>query len=246
MSSVVQDLALALDPVQLARRMAIEPEAWQVTVLRSLASQILLCCARQTGKTMIVALLTLHLALYRPGSLTLVVSHRQEGANEFLAKVRVWARRLAPVESDSTTELKLANGSRMVALPATAGSTRGYSAASMLVLDEAAFIENDTDVVGAVLPTLSGDGRLVVLSTPNGKRGWFWGQWDSGADWERHRVTVAESAQWTPKRIAAQEAILGPFKAASELWCKFEGSGSSVFPQEDIDGAYRAELETVF
>ncbi len=68
------DLAMALDPVAFARSLGIAPDPWQERLLRSAADRALLNCCRQSGKSTVAALVALHRALYRPGSLVLVLA----------------------------------------------------------------------------------------------------------------------------------------------------------------------------
>lgn len=250
-ASLALDLLYAADPVPMARRVGIDPEPWQRRVLRSKAPKLILCCARQTGKTSVTALLALHTAMFTPNALVLVASHRLEGSQELLGKCRSWARVFGAVTmSENATELKFANGSRLVALPATTNSVRGYSAAAVVIVDEAAWIENDEEVLGALLPSLAADGRLVVLSTPNGRRGrfaeWWHAEGEPGDSWERIKIDAEASAQWSPERIAEAESVLGPWRAASELRCEFTSTGASVFPEEDITRALRPGMEVIF
>ena len=71
---LARDLALALDPALLARRAGIDPDPWQADVLRSPAPRMLLNCSRQAGKSTVAAAIGVHEALYRPGSLVLLLS----------------------------------------------------------------------------------------------------------------------------------------------------------------------------
>jgi hypothetical protein len=70
---LARDLALALDPVLLARRAGIDPDPWQAEVLRSTAPRRLLNCSRQSGKSTVAAVRAVHVALYEPGSLVLLL-----------------------------------------------------------------------------------------------------------------------------------------------------------------------------
>jgi hypothetical protein len=72
--TLAADLAAALDPVVFARRAAIAPDPWQAEVLRFTSPRLLLNCSRQSGKSTTTAVLAMHTALYRPGSLTLLLS----------------------------------------------------------------------------------------------------------------------------------------------------------------------------
>src|SRR5687767_2067994 len=96
------DLALALDPVLLAEDAGLYLDKWQRDVVRSTAPRQMLNCCRQSGKSTTVAVLTLHTALYDPGSLSLVLSPGERQSMEFLRKVTGLYRGLGrPVPSDA-------------------------------------------------------------------------------------------------------------------------------------------------
>ncbi len=71
MATTAVDLALALDSVQLAIRAGVVPDPWQAGLLRSQERQLLMLCARQSGKSMVAALLAVHTALYLAPALVL-------------------------------------------------------------------------------------------------------------------------------------------------------------------------------
>ena len=243
--SLAQHVAAALDPVLLARRVGIEPEGWQVRLLRSTAPRVLVCAARQVGKSSMIALLALHRAVFWPGSLVPVVSSRQEASNEFLLKARAWARALDQPVEESVTALRFSNGSRLLALPATPDTTRGYSAAAMLILDEGAFIPDA--VYEAVLPTLAADGRLVALSTPAGPLGWFWRSWtDELSPFERHHIPASQSRQYTPERLAAVRHLVGEWSYMTDYDAAFLDPAGAAFQAAHIDAAFSSELRSLF
>src|SRR5690554_6625510 len=114
------DLAMALDPVILSRQIGIEPDPWQRDVLRTTNEALLMLCSRQSGKSTTAATLGLHGAVYRPDSLTLVLSPSLRQSKEFFAKcVKAYQQlgRPVPADAENTMELKLRNGSRIVSLP---------------------------------------------------------------------------------------------------------------------------------
>ena len=85
----------------------------------------------------------------------------------------------------SVLKAQMENGSRILALPGTEKTVRGYAQASLVVIDEAARVEDE--LIAAVRPMLAvseGGGRLIALTTPAGKRGWFFDAWtgDRGLD----------------------------------------------------------------
>lgn len=72
---------------------------------------------------------------------------------------------------NSKSELELFNGCRIVARSSGENAARGISAVSILILDEAAFIENGTAVYATAAATMSSNpnSKTVMVSTPNGK-----------------------------------------------------------------------------
>ena len=66
-------------------------------------------------------------------------------------------------------ELVLKNGCRVVARSSGPDASRGVGGVTWLIFDEAAFIENGNDVYASALPTVSTGGRILMISTPNGK-----------------------------------------------------------------------------
>jgi hypothetical protein len=179
--SLATDLAVALDPVQLARAASIKPDEWQARVLRSAAPRKLLNCSRQAGKSTITSLLGLHMALYEPGSLTLMVSRAERQSGELFRKCMASynaLRRPVTAKSEGALHLELTNGSRIVALPGREDTIRSYSAVRLLIIDEAAKVPDD--LYRTVRPMLAvSNGRLVGLSTPFGTRGWWYEAWKS-------------------------------------------------------------------
>ncbi len=115
---IARELRYALDPATFAReRLGFEPDPWQERVLRSGARQTLLNCSRQSGKSTTTAALAAHTALYRPGSLTLMVSKAQRQSGELFAKVAGFLKSLdqpPKLDSDNALSSRLANGSRIV------------------------------------------------------------------------------------------------------------------------------------
>jgi hypothetical protein len=93
--SLTRDLALAADPVLLARQVGLEPDAWQAAALHSTAPRAIWNVTRQGGKRSVATVLAIHQALYTPGSLTLLVSASLRQSAE-LFRALVAAVDLAP------------------------------------------------------------------------------------------------------------------------------------------------------
>lgn len=238
MRQLIEDLRRAADPcATFETAVGAPPELWQAAVLGSRARKQVLLCARQVGKSWTVAAAASHRARYRRDQLVLIVSPSQRQSDEQLARCRVVLRRLGRVEGNAS-ELRLDNGSRIVSLPGSSESTvRGFSAADVLVFDEAAKVSEE--IFTATLPMLAGHGRLLLLSTPGPRQGFLWDVW-TGADpsWEKTKVRAADSAQWPAERIADLRASLSPREAACELDCEFSGAADGVFDPLRVDAMF--------
>ena len=123
-------------------------------------------------------------ALEKPGNLSLCVSVNSRSASEIVKKCQQFAEAVKAMSkgkisySASFDGIKFSNGSRVLSLPSTADSLRGFTAACVAV-DEAAFIDKLDDVLQAIGPTLSRDesAQLLLTSTPAGKNGPFYKLW---------------------------------------------------------------------
>src|ERR671911_1589459 len=197
MALLADDLRMAFDCVAFARSVGVEPDDWQGDLLRSGFDRILLNCCRQSGKSTTAALIALHRALYHPGSLVLILAPAERQAKETFGKVaqayRTLEHSVAP-DSYRMLGMRLANGSRVEALPGSEKTIRGFSGVDLLVIDEAARV--DDGLYFAVRPMLAvSGGALMMLSTPAGRRGVFFDEWTSGAgqgSWERYEVPASQ------------------------------------------------------
>src|SRR5262245_33556229 len=197
--------------VELMRKLGLEPDPWQVEVLEGGHPRLLLNCCRQAGKSTVVALLGLVEALWVPASKVLLVSRSLRQAAELLHIVTDFYRRLgAPGRQRQTAaELCLNNLSRIVCLPCKEETIRGYAHVSLLIIDEAARVPDD--LYRAVRPMLAvSNGRLICLSTPHGKRGFFHDAWaNGGADWARIEIPAERISRITPEFLAGERRAMG-------------------------------------
>jgi Terminase large subunit, T4likevirus-type, N-terminal len=228
------------DVVEFAReRLGFEADAKQALVLRG-GRRGIVNCTRQWGKSTVTAVKAVHRAHSAAGSLTLVLSPSGRQSGEFLRKAEEFVRRLGiRVRGDGDNELSIAfpNGSRIVGLPGNETTVRGFSAVSLMLIDEAARVEDE--LYRAMRPVLAvGDGDLWLMSTPNGKQGFFWEEWDHGAEeWERISVAAPECGRIS-ERFLAEERAKGDKWYRQEYLCCFVDMDGAVFPRELIDGAF--------
>jgi hypothetical protein len=127
-------------------------------------------------------------------------------------------------------ELALTNRSRIVCLPCRADTIRGYANIDLLVIDEAAQVPDD--LYRAVYPMLAvSQGRLVCMSTPYGKRGFFYEAWaHGGADWARIEVPASQVPRIAPAFLEQQRRCLGESWYRQEFCCSFEALEGLVYP----------------
>src|SRR5215211_235171 len=140
MVSLAEDLKLALDCVAFARRAGLDPDQWQRDLLESSSDRVLLNCCRQSGKSTMTAIVVLHRALYHPDSLILCLAPALRQLQELFGKVLDFYRDLGrPVSPavERKLSLELENGSRIVTLPGSEKTIRGFSGTSLLVPDDA-------------------------------------------------------------------------------------------------------------
>jgi hypothetical protein len=221
--------------VELMKSLGMTPDGWQMDLLRSQARRLLLCCSRQSGKSTTTAILSLHHALYPPAgkpTLTLLLSPSQRQSSELFRKVLTYYRQLSrpePSIEENKLSLELSNGSRIISLPSSEETIRGYSGVTLLVVDEAARVPDE--LYRSVRPMLATSaGRLVCLSTPFGKRGFFHEEWMSERVWERIRIP-AEMCPRIPADFLAEERLsLGEMYFRQEYGCEFSAMAGLVYP----------------
>jgi hypothetical protein len=205
--------ALAEDPVRILTDAGLQPDAWQAGVLCSDAPRMLLLASRQAGKSSVAAALALRTALLRPRSPVLLLSPSLRQSGELYRKVVDLFGALGRpmgVVAESALRLELANGSRVVSLPGDEKNIRGFSGVALLIIDEAARVEDA--LYCSVRPMLAvSQGRLAALSTPFGKRGWFHDEWHGEGEWSASR-SPPSSARGIPR--SSWQRSVGPWASA--------------------------------
>jgi hypothetical protein len=211
------------DAVELARAVGLVPDAWQERVLRWSGKRLLLNCSRQAGKSTTTSVLALHRALTTAGALVLLISPSLRQSAELFRKVLDAIAKL-PARPEMSEENKLSvrfgNGSRIVSLPSSEATIRGFSSVSLIIEDEAAFVDDDLNT--AMRPMLAvSDGQMILMSTPNGRRGHFFEAWERGGDaWERVRVTGHEVPRIARAFLDEERRIMGE-RFRQEYLCEF-------------------------
>jgi hypothetical protein len=209
-----------------------QPDPWQVEVLTGGHARLLLNCCRQAGKSTVVAMLGLAAALFVPATQVLLLSRSHRQSRELFRIVTGFHRCLGSPHRRRQTaqELELDTLSRIVCLPCKEETIRGYASVGLLVIDEAARVPDD--LFRAVSPMLAvSGGRLVCLSTPYGKRGFFYEAWaQGGADWHRIEVAAERISRIPADFLARERRTLGESWYRQEYCCSFEALEGLVYP----------------
>jgi hypothetical protein len=227
-------------------RLELPVDTLQERVLRTTNKRGILNCCRQWGKSTITAAKAVHQAYHAAESLTVVVSPSGRQSGEFLRKASGFARKLGirpKGDGDNEISLELPNGSRIVGLPGTEATIRGFSAVSLLLVDEAARCSDELYLATRPMLAVS-DGTLWLMSTPLGQRGFFYETWaHGGPEWERFRAPATECARIRKAFLEEERAIMGERWFRQEYLCEFEDTLSGVFARELVESAITDEIK---
>ena len=241
----------AIDAAEFARTcLGFVPDEKQAEVLLSTSKRGILNCSRQWGKSTVTAAKAVHRAFTRPGSLVLVASPGERQSREFLRKATEMVRKLGIPkhgDGDNAASLLFPNGSRIVGLPGTEATVRGFSAVSLILIDEAAVVE---DVLyQSLTPMLAvGDGDLWMMSTPRGQRGFFYQTWTAGGDdWHRVSVKATECERIPAQFLDSERRAMDAAWFEQEYLCEFTSSGTDWLDRmllEDARAMDYSEVQT--
>jgi hypothetical protein len=192
--------------------------------------------SRQLGISTLSAGYSLWTMLFHNDKNVLVIATGKDVAKNLVTKVRVMYDGLPSWLKTSTEEinklsLRFTNGSQIKAIASNESAGRS-EALSLLIIDEAAFVDRIDDIWTASQQTLATGGDAIVLSTPNGVGNWFHKQWMGAEDGTNEFNTI--KLHWTnhPDRDQTwrdeQDKVLGPSQAAQECDADFLTSGQSV------------------
>jgi Terminase large subunit, T4likevirus-type, N-terminal len=243
------NLALVCDPALIMQTAGWTPDLWQAELLRGRYHRAMLNCSRQIGKSTTVGSEAMNEALFYEDSLTLIVSPSERQSKEMLRvckHVRDALGVSVKPDKESTTHMEFPWGSRIVALPSKEQNLRGLAGVDLLIVDEASRVPDD--LYKAIRPMLAvSGGRLFLLSTPFGKRGFFYEEWENGGPgWKRISVRADQCPRIAPSFLEEERRSLGPVFFRQEYMCEFAEMTNSVFSFEDIQAALSDDVKPLF
>jgi hypothetical protein len=176
----------------------------------------------------------------------LCIATKQETAKNMVTKVKFMYENLPswlkiPADENNKLNLRLNNGSQIKATSAASDAGRS-EAVSLLIIDEAAFIDNIGEIWASAQQTLATGGGCIALSTPYGTGNWFHKTWEKAKENSKDNLFLPIKLPWFvhPERDQAwrdrQDELLGdPRMAAQECDCDFSTSGDVVFFPEYME-----------
>jgi len=214
-------------------------DPWQKQVLET-KGNIALRSGRQVGKSTIISILATEYAVNNKDKLIMIIAATERQALLMFEKVLGYMeskyRRLIKEGKDRPTKskLQLKNGSTILSLPTglTGYGIRGYTI-DLLIADEAAFIPES--VFAAITPALGTrkDSRIVLLSTPYGRRGYFYESFKDPTYTQFH-ISSEECSRWTEEALASEKARKTKLQYAQEILGEFIDDIKQFFPDELI------------
>ena len=201
--------------------------------------------SRQLGISTLAAGYSLWMMIFHKDKNVLCLATKQDTAKNMVTKVRFmydnlpsWLKGPKPLE-DNKLSLKLTNGSQIKAVSA-AGDAGRSEAVSLLLVDEAAFIENIGEIWASAQQTLATGGGAIVLSTPYGTGNWFHQTWVKAEAQENDFLPIKLPWSVHPERDEAwrkrqDDLLQDPRLAAQECDCDFSTSGDVVYYPEHLE-----------
>ena len=228
--------------------------------------------SRQTGKSFQTSGEAVLDGISNPGTLWVCLSAGERQALEWLEKCKSWAKAfqiaIASYAEDrqiaeavlKSAEIKFANGSRIIAIPANPSTARGYSA--NIILDEFAYHEKPDVIWAAMFPSISNplagtfedrvralyadedvnaiqrNLKIRIVSTFNGKNNRFYDLWDKREEngYSGHMVTIYDAVKdGLPMNIEELRAgVAGPEIWAQEYECQPTDTSNVLLPYDLI------------
>ncbi len=213
--------------------------------------------SRQVGASETVCSYLLCRALTEPGFTAVVFSKTATDSGSLGKRIRAQAASIADsgieFATESNSELAIKGLGTIYFLPATPRSARGIPSVSVVVLDEAAFLDGADQIFTAVQPTMATlgndpvtGGKFIVMSTPNGLGNWFSSMWHQDDDeWNKFKIhwkdipIYAKDPKWAAK--TQRKAKLSQRAWEQEYELSFTASEAQIFNPELVELACNGE-----
>jgi hypothetical protein len=212
------------------------PDELQIEALNATHNRLILLCTRQWGKSTIVAAKALHHALTKQGAFILVASASKRQSIELVLKFNAFAQQLLGKPPKREGEgYRLPNGARIIPLPHSPDTVRCYSAPTLVIIDEAAYVKDA--LYEALTPALAtSNGALWLMSTANEQKGFFHQTWVTrGEDWKLVKATANDCPRISKQFLAAERAAKGEATYMREYFCEFRAGRTQFVDESYLD-----------
>lgn len=219
--------------------------------------------SRQLGISTLMAAYALWEIVFQADREILVIATKRDVAINLIDKVKYMYDNLPPyllgdakhrsgkkgdnIESYNKQSIVLKNKSKIFAVAASGDAGRSYSP-NLLIIDEAAHIEDIDRIYTAIKPALTVAGRCIALSSPNGQSNWFYRTY-SRAQIDPNSTFLPIELKWHvhPDRDQAwfdrESADMSAQEIAQEFNCDFLASGNTVVDPKHIAAAEKHVIE---
>ncbi len=183
--------------------------------------------ARQIGKSFSIAMEAIIESIERK-STNLILSASERQSHEVMLKVymlleylNVRSEEIIRAERETREEAVLPGGSRIISLPASPDTVRGFS--GNVFLDEFAFHRDSREIWRAMYPAVTRGYKVRITSTPNGRQNMFYDIWEQNSGFSKHKVDI-HGAVRDGLKVDIEElrrGITDPDSWAQEFECRF-------------------------
>jgi len=232
----------------------IEPFDYQKGFLDSESDRKLFVAGRQVGKSRTASWMALHHAVTHPGSLVLVTADALRQSSELFSQLQseinnsgladdAWG-----IERSTQTEIEFSHGSRIKVVPTgrNGNKIRGFTA-DLIIIDEAAFVENKIFEEVIEPMTLVSSGTIVLCSTPYGASGYFYNKAQeaelSDSRWEKTQVSSHDNPMIEEEDIEEMKKGKTRNQIKQEILGEFVPSGDQFFPNPLIKKCINDDVE---
>jgi hypothetical protein len=234
-----------LDPVYtFTEANGFPPLAWQVPYLESADNAVILK-GRQVGASTSAAAICIRYVRHFPNFLAAIVSPSMKQSTEVKLKAKQGLLRLGEdLVQDSQDTLGLDNGSRIISLPGSPKSVRGWSA-GLLIIDEAAFLDPETFLAARATVAATG-GRTIVQSTPISPFGHFFDLFDMpDPGWTKYQVSSEDVSTISPAFLASEKMKLTDDEYAQEYLGQFASPGLGLVDPDRLKELTKKEPDAL-
>lgn len=223
----------------------VEPFEYQKEFLDNEANRKLFVAGRRVGKSRSASWKALWYAITHAEAEVLLTAKTQRQSMELFRQIKAEIRQSEAeseewgISRETRTEVNFSNGSRIVCLPLgrDGSNIRGYGA-DLLIVDEAAYVPEGI-FQEVLMPFLAvGQNQFIMISTPRGKRGFFWDRYDESNRGENDYF-VQQVPTWMNPRVddewvERQRNNLTPMQFKREIKGEFDENADAYFTEEEV------------